>query len=131
MVNRFTIIINNRTGSSQSYSLITEKPNVSGIDSNVWPSVFQTAEDMPDGAQTTFEMYKNYYARNNAFEMTTKNDFTLNDATEGNIFVWVGSSPDDYSSAAIATFRPEPGNRYQIQPLNTFYVASGGNREVG
>ncbi|PNP85079.1 hypothetical protein FNYG_01604 [Fusarium nygamai] len=31
MVNKFTIVINNRSGSSQNYILFTEKPEVTGI----------------------------------------------------------------------------------------------------
>ncbi|KAF4498677.1 hypothetical protein FAGAP_5155 [Fusarium agapanthi] len=53
------------------------------------------------------------------------------DATENNIFVGVASSSDGNDRLPTATFRPEPGNQYQIQPSNVFYVATGSNLQVG
>ncbi|KAG4264812.1 hypothetical protein FPRO03_00096 [Fusarium proliferatum] len=192
MVNKFTIVINNRSGSSQNYTLFTEKPEVTGISkSSIWTNAYQTADGTPDGATAEFELWKNYYAivgkwkggakdgakafvsqaqpvtlgstagdgslvsgttlsisvangnasidratnndtaRSGAFEVDTKNDFTLEIVTENNIFVGVASSPDGNDRVATATFRPEPGNQYQIQPSNVFYVATGPSFQTG
>ncbi|KAF5579707.1 hypothetical protein FPANT_9558 [Fusarium pseudoanthophilum] len=192
MVNKFTIVINNRSGTSQNYILFTEKPEVTNISkSSIWTNVYQNADGVPDGATAEFEMWKNYYAivgkwkggpkdgakasisqaqpvtlgslagddsqrpgttlsisvangnasidrapnndgaRTGAFEVGTKNDFTLEDATENNIFVGVASSPDGNDRVATATFRPEPGNQYHIQPSNVFYVATGAHYQAG
>ncbi|KAG7422503.1 hypothetical protein Forpe1208_v000117 [Fusarium oxysporum f. sp. rapae] len=67
----------------------------------------------------------------NAFEIDTGNDFTLEMATDNNFFVGVAGSPDGASSAPIATFRPEPGNQYQIQPSNVFFISVGQPMQVG
>ncbi|KAF5020612.1 hypothetical protein F66182_7361 [Fusarium sp. NRRL 66182] len=193
MVNKFTIIINNHTGSPQNYNLFSEKPEISGVvKSNIWTNVYQVAEGTDDGATAEFEMWKNYYAivgtwkggqkagakvsitltkpvtlgskasddsdvpgttlnmtivngttpsfvkapaeptaYNNAYEVDTGNDFTLDDATERNFFVGLASSPDGTSSVPTATFKPEPGNQYQIQPVNQYYITYGTNFSVG
>ncbi|KAL2674004.1 hypothetical protein Neosp_012450 [[Neocosmospora] mangrovei] len=47
-------------------------------------------------------------AWNNAYEVDTGNDFTLEVATEGNFFIGLASSPDGASSVPTATFKPEP-----------------------
>ncbi|KAK2601683.1 hypothetical protein QQS21_004758 [Conoideocrella luteorostrata] len=67
----------------------------------------------------------------NAYEVDTGNDFTLENATDNNFFVGLASSPDGSSSVATATFRPEPGNQYQIQPVNTYYITYGSTFAVG
>ncbi|RKL36685.1 hypothetical protein BFJ72_g8234 [Fusarium proliferatum] len=193
MVNKYTIVIRNNTGSSQNYNLVGEKPEVTGISSsNVWTNVYQSSEGCPDGGQTEFEIWKTYYgtvgswrgspkegtkvqiaqakavnlgsqsddgsqnpgttlnmvvvngrmpsfdrspgpssAFVNAFEIDTGNDFTLQTATENNFFVGVAGSPDGGSNVPLATFRPEPGNQYQIKPANTFYISSGQGLQVG
>ncbi|KAF5003952.1 hypothetical protein FDECE_9541 [Fusarium decemcellulare] len=193
MVNKFTIIVNNRTGSPQNYNLFSEKPEISGVvKSNIWTNVYQVAEGTPDSATAEFEMWKNYYAIvgtwkggqkagakvsitqtkavslgskapddsdipgttlnmtvvnnaapsfdkapapssawNNAYEVDTGHDFTLEIATERNFFVGLASSPDGASSVPTATFKPEPGNQYQIQPVNTYYLTYGSTFSVG
>ncbi|OAQ73138.1 hypothetical protein VFPPC_12931 [Pochonia chlamydosporia 170] len=70
-------------------------------------------------------------AWNNAYEVDTGNDFTLEIATDNNFFVGLASSPDGSSSVPTATFKPEPGNQYQIQPVNTYYVTYGSTFAVG
>ncbi|EXL93492.1 hypothetical protein FOIG_13627 [Fusarium odoratissimum NRRL 54006] len=67
----------------------------------------------------------------NAFEIDTGNDFTLEMATDNNFFIGVAGSPGGASSAPIATFRPEPGNQYQIQPSNVFFISVGQPMQVG
>ncbi|KAI8712500.1 hypothetical protein NCS52_01348400 [Fusarium sp. LHS14.1] len=57
-------------------------------------------------------------AWNNTSEVDTGNDFTLEVATERNFFIGLASVP-------TATFKPEPGNQYQIQPVNTYYITYG------
>ncbi|KAF5633856.1 uncharacterized protein FTJAE_7008 [Fusarium tjaetaba] len=193
MVNRYTIRINNNTGSTQNYNLVADKPEVTGTSSsNVWTNVYQVGEGCPDGGQTEFEIWKTYYgivgswrgspkegtkvqvaqtrpvnlgtqsddgsqnpgttlnavvifersisfdknpapqsAFVNAFEIDTGNDFTLQTATENNFFVGVAGSPDGGSTVPIATFRPEPGNQYQIKPSNAFYISFGQSLPVG
>ncbi|WYZ35447.1 hypothetical protein EsH8_X_000094 [Colletotrichum jinshuiense] len=192
MVNKYTIIINNKTGSSQNYNLFSEKPEITGVvKSSIWTNIYQTAQGTPDGATAEFEMWKNYFAIvgtwkggekagskvsitqtkpvtlgtkagddsdvpgttltmitgsgapsfekapasptawNNSYEVDTGNDFTLEDATERNFFVGLASSPDGAGSAPTATFKPEPGNQYQIQPVNTYYIAYGATFQVG
>ncbi|KAJ4059287.1 hypothetical protein NW756_000129 [Fusarium oxysporum] len=61
----------------------------------------------------------------NAFEIDTGNDFTLEMTTDNNFFVGVAGSPDGARSTPIATFRPEPGNQYQIQPSNVIFISVG------
>jgi hypothetical protein len=70
-------------------------------------------------------------AWDNAYEVDTGNDFTLENATDNNFFVGLASSPDGASSAPTATFKPEPGVQYQIQPVNTYYVTFGTTFAVG
>ncbi|KAF7557635.1 hypothetical protein G7Z17_g522 [Cylindrodendrum hubeiense] len=70
-------------------------------------------------------------AWNNAYEVDTGSDFTLDIATERNFFVGLASSPDGASSVPTATFKPEPGNQYQIQPVNTYYITFGSTFSVG
>ncbi|TXC07847.1 hypothetical protein FocTR4_00002438 [Fusarium oxysporum f. sp. cubense] len=211
MANKYTIIINNKTGSSQNYNLFSEKPEITGVvKSNIWTNIYQTAQGTPDGASAEFEMWKSYYAIvstwkggektgakvsitqtkpvtlgskaaddtdipgttlnmiagagapsfdkapasstawNNSYEVDTGNDFTLEDATDrkyppvslerlqvkskldwkGNFFVGLASSPDGAGSVPTATLRPEPGNQYQIQPVNTYYIAYGATFQV-
>ncbi|KAF5707997.1 hypothetical protein FMUND_10862 [Fusarium mundagurra] len=193
MVNKYTIRINNNTGSTQNYNLVADKPEVTGTSSsNVWTNVYQVGEGCPDGGQTEFEIWKTYYgivgswrgspkegtkvqiaqtrpvtlgtlsddgsqnpgttlnmvvifertvsfdkspapqsAFINAFEIDTGHDFTLQTATENNFFVGLAGSPDGGSTVPIATFRPEPGNQYQIKPSNAFYLSSGQGLQVG
>ncbi|KAG7411464.1 hypothetical protein LZL87_013437 [Fusarium oxysporum] len=193
MGNKYTIRINNNTGSTQNYNLVGEEPEVTGIsNSDVWTNVYQSSEGCPDGGQTEFEIWKTYYgivgswrgspkegskvqiaqirpvnlgsqsddgsqnpgttlnmvvvagraisfdksplpqsAFINAFEIDTGNDFTLQTATENNFFVGVAGSPDGGSTVPIATFRPEPGNQYQIKPANAFYLSFGQGLQVG
>ncbi|KAF5677088.1 hypothetical protein FCIRC_6815 [Fusarium circinatum] len=193
MGNKYTIRINNNTGSDQNYNLVADKPEVTGTSSsNVWTNVYQSSEGCPDGGQTEFEIWKTYYgivgswrgspkegtkvqiaqtkpvtlgtqsddgsqnpgttlntvvvggrsisfdrspapqsAFINAFEIDTGNDFTLQTATENNFLVGVAGSPDGSSSVPIATFRPEPGNQYQIKPANAFYISVGQSLQVG
>ncbi|KAJ4171388.1 hypothetical protein NW754_013157 [Fusarium falciforme] len=193
MSNKYTIIINNRTGSPQNYNLFSEKPDIVGVvKSSIWSNIYQVAEATPDGAIAQFEMWKRYYAIvgtwrggekagakvsitqtrgvtlgtkagddsdvpgttlnmsvvngvtpsfekapaessawNNAYEVDTGNDFTLDVATERNFFIGLASSPDGASSVPTATFKPEPGNQYQIQPVNTYYVTYGSVFQVG
>jgi hypothetical protein len=62
MGNKYTIRINNNTGSPQNYNLLSEKPEISGVSkSNVWTSVYQSNESCPDGATAEFEIWKSYY----------------------------------------------------------------------
>ncbi|UPK95315.1 hypothetical protein LCI18_006250 [Fusarium solani-melongenae] len=182
MSNKYTIIINNRTGSPQNYNLFSEKPDIVGVvRSSIWSNIYQVAEATPDGAIVQFEMWKRYYAIvgtwrggekagakvsitqtrgvtlgtkvgddsnapgttlnmavingssawNNAYEIDTGNDFTLDVATERNFFIVLASSPDGASSLPTATFKPKPGNQYQIQPINTYYITYGGVFQVG
>ncbi|KAF5531596.1 hypothetical protein FNAPI_13209 [Fusarium napiforme] len=156
MGNMYTIRINNNTGSTQSYNLVADKPEVTGTSSSsVWTSVYQGGESCPDGGQAEFGIWKTYYgiagswrggpkegskvqisqfkpsASVNAFEIDTGNDFTLQTATEKNFFVGVAGSPDGNSIVPIATFRPEPGNQYQIKPSNAFYLSFGQGLQVG
>ncbi|KAF5983772.1 hypothetical protein FCOIX_2988 [Fusarium coicis] len=193
MGNKYTIRINNNTGSTQNYNLVADKPEVTGTpSSSVWTNVYQVGQGCPDGGQTEFEIWKTYYgivgswrgspkegskvqisqikpvtlgsqsddgSQNpgttlnvvvvggrslsfdrsqapqstfiNAFEIDTGNDFTLETATENNFFVGVGGSPDGSSTVPIATFRPEPGNQYQIKPASAFYISFGQSLPVG
>lgn len=63
MSNKYTIIINNRTGSPQNYNLFSEKPEIVGVvKSSIWSNIYQVAEATPDGAIAQFEMWKRYYA---------------------------------------------------------------------
>ncbi|KAF9763872.1 hypothetical protein IL306_002971 [Fusarium sp. DS 682] len=62
MGNRYNIRINNNTGSTQNYNLISEKPQVTGFfNSNVWTNVYQSADSCPDGSTVEFETYKSYF----------------------------------------------------------------------
>ncbi|KAH7146279.1 hypothetical protein EDB81DRAFT_934207 [Dactylonectria macrodidyma] len=62
----------------------------------------------------------------NAFEIQTGNDFTLQQATKGRYVIGLGGSKSGNGvDGPAATFVPEPGVRYQIQPLNTYYLAVG------
>ncbi|KAM0248969.1 hypothetical protein ACHAP5_003178 [Fusarium lateritium] len=180
MVNKYTIVVNNKTGSNQNYNLFSEKPEITGVvKSNIWTNIYQTAQGTPDGATagtwkggekagakvsitqtkavtlgskaaddsdipgTTLNMIAgagapsfekapaSSTAWNNSYEVDTGNDFTLDDATERNFFVGLASSPDGAGSAPTATFKPEPGNQYQIQPVNTYYIAYGATFQVG
>ncbi|KAG9508297.1 hypothetical protein J7337_001861 [Fusarium musae] len=194
MVNKYTIVINNRSGIYQNYTLFTEKPEVTGIsNSSIWTNVYQASDVIFDSADAQFEMLENYHAivgkwkggpkegarvgigqtkkvnlgslsddgslnpgttlnmvsvdggwapsfdRSqppqsafiNAFEIDTGNDFTVETAIQNNFFVGVAGSPNDSSSSPIATFRPEPGNRYQIKPSNVFYISFGQRLQVG
>ncbi|KAI8627448.1 hypothetical protein F5Y19DRAFT_443171 [Xylariaceae sp. FL1651] len=193
MENKYTITINNNTGSPQNYNLFTEKPEVTGVvKSSIWTNIYQTAPSTPPDAQAYFEMWKQYYAIvgtwkggqragakvsifqtkpvtlgskgdddtitpgttlnltvlnnttpsfdktpaqstawNNAYEVDTGNDFTKDVATDNNFFVGLASSPDGTSSVPTATFQPEPGNQYQVQPANIFYIDHGSTFAVG
>ncbi|KAH7213097.1 hypothetical protein DER44DRAFT_882572 [Fusarium oxysporum] len=136
MANKYTIIINNKTGSSQNYNLFSEKPEITGVvKSNIWTNIYQTAQGTPDGASAEFEMWKSYYAIVGTWKGGEKTgakvSITLEDATDRNFFVGLASSPDGAGSVPTATFRPEPGNQYQIQPVNTYYIAYGATFQVG
>ncbi|KAG5801367.1 hypothetical protein H9Q74_007346 [Fusarium xylarioides] len=62
MGNKYTIRINNNTGSTQNYNLVADKPEVTGIsNSNVWTNVYQSSDGCPDGGQTELEIWKTYY----------------------------------------------------------------------
>ncbi|KAF4335670.1 hypothetical protein FBEOM_10470 [Fusarium beomiforme] len=67
----------------------------------------------------------------NAFQVDTGNDFTLQTAIENSFFVGVGNAFYDGSTVPLATFRPEPRCRYQIQPSNSFYISFGDPMQVG
>ncbi|RBR09531.1 hypothetical protein FVER53590_00080 [Fusarium verticillioides] len=156
MVNKYTIVINNRSGIYQNYTLFTEKPEVTGIsNSSIWTNVYQASDVIFDSADAQFEIVGigqtkkvnlgslsddgslnpgttlNMSAFINAFEIDTGNDFTVETAIQNNFFVGVAGSPNDSSSSPIATFRPEPGNRYQIKPSNVFYISFGQRLQVG
>lgn len=63
MPNKFTIVINNNTGSPQNYNLFSEKPEITGVvKSSIWTNIYQVAQSTPDGATAEFEMWKNYFA---------------------------------------------------------------------
>ncbi|KAG5751637.1 hypothetical protein H9Q70_005693 [Fusarium xylarioides] len=157
MGNKYTICINNNTGSTQNYNLVADKPEVTGIsNSNVWTNVYQSSDGCPDGGQTEFEIWKTYYGIVGSWRGSPKEGSkvqisqikpmnlgsqsddgsqnpgtTLNVVVVDNFFVGVAGSPDGSSTVPIATFRPEPGNQYQIKPSNAFYISSGQSLQVG
>lgn len=62
----------------------------------------------------------------NAFEIDTHPDFTVQDAKDGNWLIGLGGSSNGTGSTGpAATFMPEPNVKYQIQPVNTYYVCFG------
>ncbi|KAH7494451.1 hypothetical protein IWW34DRAFT_793658 [Fusarium oxysporum f. sp. albedinis] len=62
MGNKYTIRINNNTGSDQNYNLLSEKPEISGVSkSNIWTNVHQSNESCTDGATAEFEVWKTYH----------------------------------------------------------------------
>ncbi|KAJ0305871.1 hypothetical protein COL5a_002674 [Colletotrichum fioriniae] len=66
----------------------------------------------------------------NAFEIQTGNDFTVALAKQGNYLIGLGGSrTGDGQDGPLATFIPEPSVRYQIQPLNTYYLTVGSYRK--
>ncbi|EFY92549.1 hypothetical protein J3458_011631 [Metarhizium acridum] len=61
-----------------------------------------------------------------AFEVQTGKDFTAEDAKKRNYLIGLGGSRTGTSfTAPAATFIPKPNIKYQIQPVNVFYVTHG------
>ncbi|KXH62589.1 hypothetical protein CNYM01_02792 [Colletotrichum nymphaeae SA-01] len=69
-------------------------------------------------------------AFSNAFEIQTGNDFTFSQAKQENYLIGLGGSrTGNGQGGPLATFVPEPSVRYQIQPLNTYYLTVGSYRK--
>jgi hypothetical protein len=73
---------------------------------------FSNASLTPDGDQ-------------GAFNFTTSDQFTVQDAKNGNWMIGIGGSPNGSSTAPTALFIPSPGTSYQIEPIVQFYVSAG------
>ncbi|CAJ0548668.1 Ff.00g022810.m01.CDS01 [Fusarium sp. VM40] len=62
----------------------------------------------------------------NAFEIQTGSDFTVAEAKNGNYLIGLGGTKNGNSiDGPAATFIPEPNVKYQIQPVNTYYLTVG------
>ncbi|KAF9766818.1 hypothetical protein IL306_000718 [Fusarium sp. DS 682] len=61
-----------------------------------------------------------------AFEIVTDNSFTVAEAKNNNYLIGLGGDTQGTGlSGPAATFVPQPGKSYQIQPVKKFWVATG------
>jgi hypothetical protein len=58
MLTKHTIIINNNTGTDQSYSFSLQAPNID--DASVHTPIVYVESNVPDGAHATFELFTKY-----------------------------------------------------------------------
>ena len=49
----------------------------------------------------------------------------LRSSSLDNFIIGLGSGPSDTEVAPIAVFTPQPNVKYQIQPVNTYYISYG------
>ncbi|KAH8724861.1 hypothetical protein GQ44DRAFT_653705 [Phaeosphaeriaceae sp. PMI808] len=64
MVNKYSITINNNSGSPKNYALFSGQPKITGqVNGKIWSNVFATA-GTPPGGTATWVIYKTYVALN-------------------------------------------------------------------
>ncbi|MCJ1476006.1 hypothetical protein MMC13_004670 [Lambiella insularis] len=61
----------------------------------------------------------------NSFEIDTQPDFTAAEAGDNNYMIGPGRSTSGGSKTPAAVFIPQSNVKYQIQPVNTYYIAYG------
>ncbi|KAK1723555.1 hypothetical protein CaCOL14_001182 [Colletotrichum acutatum] len=148
MVNKYSITVQNQSGSQQQYVLFNKPPMVSGrVQGQIWSNVFAHG-NTPRGSRATFSVFSQYYAIVATSQGSPSTGVEIDVTSERDVIL--GSLKDDGTAVPGTTLQlivakdapqfsdtPLPNssfsNAFEIQTGNDFTVAQAkqGNYLIG